>query len=170
MAESARLMPVSASPCPLTRAPSPAASPRTRLPKGVEINVSHRAHQKPALPQPASQPAPRANCATDPACRTKAATPNVKLLQSRQRPAPAKTCANRVVTTRRQPVVTTRKLPQLPWAVYRQQRVTARSDGLKARRIRRSRNAICMRPAPRGPCQPRHPLAHLEPLDKGSPR
>jgi hypothetical protein len=46
--------------------------------------------------------------------------------------------------------VTTRKLPQLPWADHRQQLVTARSDELKARRIRRPCNAICYSPLPAG--------------------
>ena len=101
------------------------------------------------MPQPASQPAPRTDCATDPACQAETATANVKLPQSRQRTAPAKTCVNRVVTTRRQPVVTTRKLPQFPWADHRLPLVTAPSDELNTRRIRRSCNAICARPLPR---------------------
>ena len=66
----------------------------------------------PTLPQPASQPVPRANCATGPTLRIEAATTEVKPLQSRSALPKAKPCANRVVTTRRQPVVTTRKLPQ----------------------------------------------------------
>ena len=41
-------------------------------------------------------------------------------------------CANRVVTTRREPVVTTRKLPQLPWADHWLPLVTAQSDELKS--------------------------------------
>ena len=48
---------------------------------------------------------------------TEAAKADITLLQSRQRSAPAngcqkETCPNRVVTTRRKPVVTTRMLPQ----------------------------------------------------------
>jgi hypothetical protein len=85
----------------------------------LEILVSHRARKSPALPQPALLPVPGANCATDPTRRTEAATAEVKLLQSRSALLQAKPCANRVVTTRRQPVVTTRKLPQLPWADHR---------------------------------------------------
>jgi hypothetical protein len=48
--------------------------------------------------------------------------------------------------------------------------VTAPRDELKARRIRRPCNAICPRPAHRGPRQPRRHLAHPEPWDKGSTR
>ena len=66
----------------------------------------------PTLPQPASQPVPGANCAIDPARRTEAATADVQLLQSRSALPQAEPCANRVVTTRRQPVVTTREMPQ----------------------------------------------------------
>lgn len=66
----------------------------------------------PTLPQPASLPVPRANCAAHPAYRTEAATAEVKLLQPRSALLQAEACANRVVTTRRQPVVTTRELPQ----------------------------------------------------------
>jgi hypothetical protein len=62
----------------------------------------------------------------------------------------AEPCANRVVTTRCQPVVTTRKWPQPSWADHRQQLVTARSDELKARRIRRPCNAICYSPLSAG--------------------
>ena len=71
----------------------------------------------PTLPQPASQPVPRANCATGPALRIEAASADVDLLQSRSALPKAKPCANRVVTTRRQPVVTTRELPQ-PTTTY----------------------------------------------------
>ena len=71
----------------------------------------------PTLPQPASQPVPRAYCATDPTRRTEAATADVQLLQSRSALPKAELCANRVVTTRHQPVVTTREMPQ-PTTTY----------------------------------------------------
>lgn len=45
---------------------------------------------------------------------------------------PAEPCANRVVTTRRQPVVTTRNMPLFPWADHLPQCVTAPSDELPA--------------------------------------
>ena len=73
-----------------------------------------------------------ANCAADPVCRTEAATTDAKLLQPRQRPASSQPCANRVVTTRRHPVVTTRKMPQRTRAHTGLQQVTAPSDGLTA--------------------------------------
>ena len=53
-----------------------------------------------------------ADCATDPALGIEAASADVQLLQSRSALLQAKPCANRVVTTRRQPVVTTREMPQ----------------------------------------------------------
>ena len=74
--------------------------------------VNHRARHAPTLTQPASQPVARANCAAHPAYRTEAATTDVKLLQPRSALLQAQPCANRVVTTRRQPVVTTREMPQ----------------------------------------------------------
>ena len=42
LAESARLMPVTHRPCPHPWAPTPATSPETRRPKGLEINVKLR--------------------------------------------------------------------------------------------------------------------------------
>ena len=109
----------------------------------MEVLVNHRARQAPTLLQPVSQPVPRANCATHPARRTEAARADIKLLQPRQRPAQAKPCANRVVTTRRQPVVTTRTLPQRTMAYAALPQVTAPRDGLTARQSCRPRNAIC---------------------------
>jgi len=55
LAESARLMPVTASPCPLRRAPQPAWSPATRRPQGLEIRVRGRPrrHPCPSLAEPA---------------------------------------------------------------------------------------------------------------------
>ena len=97
---------------PVTASPKLASSPENRQPKGLEILVSHRAQPTHVLPQPASQPVARANCAIDPALRAEAATTEVKPLQSRSALPQAKPCANRVVTTRRQPVVTTREMPQ----------------------------------------------------------
>ena len=44
----------------------------------------------------------------------------------------AKTCANRVVTTRCQPVVTKREMPHFPWADHGLPLVTAQSDALKS--------------------------------------
>ncbi len=43
----------------------------------LEILVNHRAQHVPTLPQPASLPVARANCATDPARRTEAASQTV---------------------------------------------------------------------------------------------
>jgi|GEM_PF-3096673 len=62
----------------------------------------------------------------------------------------AKPCANRVVTTRCQPVVTTRSLPQRTRAYAGLPQVTAPSDVLTARQNRRPCNAICTRPLPAG--------------------
>jgi len=112
--------------------------------------VNHRTRQMPVLPLPASQPVPRANCATHPAFRTEAATAEVKRLRSRSALPQAEPCANRVVTTRRQAVVTTRKLPQPPWSAHGLQQVTAPSDALSARPKRRPCNAICPDPLPAG--------------------
>lgn len=58
-------------------------------------------------------------------------------------------CANRVVTTRRQPVVTTRTLPQRTRGYAGQPQVTAPRDGLTARQNRRPCNAICLSRSPR---------------------
>ena len=74
---------------------------------------------------------------------------DVKLLQSHQRPAQANPCANRVVTTRRQPVVTTRKQPQRTRAYTGLPQVTAPRDVLTARRNHRPCNAICTARSPR---------------------
>ena len=113
MAESARLLPVTASPLPvhagtiagfISRNPAAERLGDKRQPSGT--SETRPAPTGITAAGPESQPRP------DPACRTDAATASVKLLQSRQRPAPGKPCAKRVVTTRRQPVVTTRKLPQ----------------------------------------------------------
>ncbi len=84
-----------------------------------------------------------------PVGQTEAATVDVQLLQPRQRPVADSRCANRVVTTRRQPVVTTRMLPQRPRAHCGQPQVTAPRDGLTARQNSRSCNAICPARSPR---------------------
>lgn len=94
-----------------------------------------RARRPAALPTPVGQ--------------TEAATADVQLLQPRQRPAADPRCANRVVTTRRQPVVTTRTLPQRPRADAGQPQVTIPRDGLTARQNRRACNAICPARSPR---------------------
>ena len=101
----------------------------------------------PALPQPTSRCARWPNEPPSTACRSVAATAVAKLLQSRQRPALAKPCANRVVTTRRQPVVTTRSQPQRTRAYAGLPQVTAPSDVLTARQNRRPCNAICPGPS-----------------------
>ena len=100
---------------------------------------------------------PKASEAIEAPCWPEAATAEVQLLQFRQRPAPAGPCANRVVTTRRQPVVTTLEMPQRTRAYTGLPHVTAPSDELKARRIRRPCNAIC-------PTR----LTHPEPWGNGS--
>ena len=81
----------------------------------------------------------------------------------------ARSCANSVVTTRHPPVVTTRKLPQSPWAAHGLQQVTAPSDALTARPKTQTVQRDLPRPATRGPHQPRRRLARPEPWDKGSP-
>jgi hypothetical protein len=73
-----------------------------------------------------------ADCATDPALGIEAASADVQLLQSRSALPQAKPCSNRVVTTRRQPVVTTRKLHQRTCARLGLPQVAAPSDGLTA--------------------------------------
>jgi hypothetical protein len=85
-----------------------------------------------------------------PALGIEAASADVQLLQSRSALPQAKPCGNRVVTTRRQPVVTTREMPQPPWAAHGLQQVTAPSDVLSARPKRRPCNAICPDPLPAG--------------------
>ena len=103
----------------------------------------------PTLPQPASQPVPRANCVTDPARRTEAATADVKLLQSRQRPAPDQALRQ----PRRHYAAPAssddaRIAPadnHLRWLAQ----VMAPSDGLTARQNRRPCNAICPARSPR---------------------
>ena len=88
----------------------------------------------PVLPQPASQPVPRANCAIDPAFRAEAATAKVKLLQSRQRPAQPNPARNAPADK------------DLRWLAQ----AMAPSDGLTARQNRRPCNAICTRPLSAG--------------------
>ena len=119
MADSARLMPVTTSPMP-AHTPSPASSPETRRPKGVEIPVGHRAQHVPAPPHPASTLDPTANCVKEYSLPDRSGRQSISSCCNFASALPqAKLCANRVVTTRRQPVVTTRKLPQLPWADHR---------------------------------------------------
>jgi hypothetical protein len=91
-----------------------------------------------------------ADCATDPACRTEAAATEVKLLQLRQRPAPSQTLrqprrhyAAPASSDDAQIAPADNDLRRLP-------QLTALSDVLNARRIRRPCNALCTRPLPAG--------------------
>jgi len=91
-----------------------------------------------------------ANCATDPVVQTEAATAEVKLLQSRQRPAasptlrqPRRHYAAPASSDDAQIAPADNDLRRLPQG-------TAPSDGLTARQNRRPCNAICTRPLPAG--------------------
>ena len=152
LAESARLMSVTASPLPARAGAiagliswNPAAERRgdTRQASGTTAARPCPNRHRCGLRRPAALPTP--------AGQTEAATADVWLLQPRQRPAadPDTRCANRVVTTRRQPVVTTRMLPQRPRAYCGQPQVTVPRDGLTARQNSRSCNAICPARSPR---------------------
>ena len=128
------------------RAPSPASSPETRRPKGLEIFVKHRARPMPALPQPTTQSVPRANRANYPAFQTEAATTEVKLLQSRQRPALGRTLRqprrHYAAPASSDDARTAPADKELRWLAQ----VTAPSDGLAARQNHRPCNAICPGP------------------------
>ncbi len=102
------------------------------------------------------------------ACGTVAASAETPLLQPRPQPAPAR-CANRVVTTRRQPVVTTRALPQRTSVLPGLSQVTTPRDGLPGASRPRTVQRGLHPPAPRGPCQPWRQPAHPEPWGNGSP-
>ena len=125
----------------------------------------HPARQAPAVPQPASQPAPRTDCATDPAWRAEAATANAKLLQSRQRPAPSQNLRQ----PRRHYAAPAssddaRNAPadkDLRWLAQ----VTAPRDVLTASIPQTVQRDLHL-PAPRGPRQPERNLAHPEPWDR----
>ena len=92
LAESARLMPVIASPV-------SAISPESREPKGLEISVDPWALHTPNLPLSASPPSHCVRHTTDPVIRTGAAPSEVELLQPRRVLHWASPCANSVVTT-----------------------------------------------------------------------
>ena len=115
LAESARLMPDTASPQP---APGGAyASVISCKPAAARSGDTRQGSKTKRLPCPSR------------ACGTVAASAETPLLQPRPQPAPAR-CANRVVTTRRQPVVTTRTLPQRIRAYRDLSQVTTPRDGL----------------------------------------
>ena len=113
----------------------------------MEILVTHRARKSPALPQPASLQVPGANCATDPARWTEAATADVKLLQLRQRPAPCHTLRqprrHYAVPASSDDAQIAPADKDLRWLAQ----VTAPRDVLTARQNRRPCNAICPGPS-----------------------
>ena len=93
-------------------------------------NRHHRRSGEPTAP-PIRPAGPTRRQPTSSCCNLASALPQVK------------PCANRVVTTRRQPVVTTREMPQRTRAYTGLAQVTAPSDELTTRQSRRPCNAIC---------------------------
>ena len=142
LAESARLMPVNASP------------PRT----AVRAHAGHFSC-KPAASRPGGR-RPIANSSRSPRSSLDNSAAIVPLCCNRQRCFGDRgDCAKRVVTTRWQPVVTTRPKPQPARLSGVLAQVTTPSDGLPAV-VKTDRATRPAPPAPRGPRATPRPSAH----------
>ena len=141
---------------PVKHRPKPVRSPESRRPQGLEIHVGLRIRS--LCPAPVEyvermRHQPKRYCCNFP------------------RVLPQQSCANRVVTTRRQPVVTTRTLPQRIRAYRDLSQVTTPRDGLPGTSLSQTTQhglpspALCGSPQPSrltGAPQSLGSMAHLD--------